>query len=170
MMFALTGHTDGIGRAIFEKLSPKCIGFSRSNGFDISKQSDRLRIIQNSINCDVFINNAYNYYHQSDLLFELYNIWKDKPKTIINIGSRVADHDCILDNTNINLITYQNHKKSLKALCEDLNCLNNLVSVKYVSFGYVKTERILKKYPNLKDGIAVEEAVNIILGTVNEKF
>jgi hypothetical protein len=168
MKFALTGHTSGIGNALYQQLSPNCIGFSRSNGFDISQEKDRRRIIEQSSDCDIFINNAYSYYYQSDLLFELYNSWKDKPRLIINIGSRVADDDCVLDNQNIGLITYQNHKKSLKTLCEDLNNLNKCVSVKYVSFGYVRTERILKKYPNLETGITVDEAVNIILGTADE--
>ena len=36
MKIAITGHTKGIGKAIAD-LYPNVIGFSRSNGYDISK-------------------------------------------------------------------------------------------------------------------------------------
>jgi hypothetical protein len=35
----------------------------------------------------VFINNAYDRYSQVDLLYAVYDMWKDKDKKIINIGS-----------------------------------------------------------------------------------
>lgn len=35
MKYAVTGHTLGIGKAIYEELSPNCIGFSKSTGYDI---------------------------------------------------------------------------------------------------------------------------------------
>ena len=38
--------------------------------------------------CDVFINNAYLSTFQSRLFEVVFKQWKDKPKTIINIGSR----------------------------------------------------------------------------------
>jgi len=59
---AITGHTWGIGRAIFSyfRKDPTniVIGFSRSNGFDISDSSKRQEIIKQSIDCDIFVNNA----------------------------------------------------------------------------------------------------------------
>ena len=38
MKIAITGHTKGIGKACFDLFNTdnNCIGFSRSNGFDIS--------------------------------------------------------------------------------------------------------------------------------------
>ena len=59
MKIAITGHSRGIGKACFDLFSAEheCVGFSRSNGYDISKGI--INIIDQSLECDVFINNAY---------------------------------------------------------------------------------------------------------------
>ena len=96
MKYSITGHTRGIGKCAFERLSPNVIGFSKSTGYDITNFSDRKRIIDESANCDVFINNAYNYEDwdnsQLDMLKEIYADWiADKDKCIINMSSSAAD-------------------------------------------------------------------------------
>ena len=47
MNIALTGHSKGLGKALFEFLSQKheITGFSRSNGYDIKSPFDRKSII-----------------------------------------------------------------------------------------------------------------------------
>ena len=93
MKIALTGHSNGLGQALFEFLSQKyeVIGFSRSNGYDIKNPSDREKIIKESKDCDIFINLVHNYYHQTDLLLELHKSWKGLQKYIINIGTSAVD-------------------------------------------------------------------------------
>ena len=49
MKYAITGHTSGIGKALYENYLPNAIGFSRSNGFNIS--TDIRKIIHESKNC-----------------------------------------------------------------------------------------------------------------------
>lgn len=83
MKVAITGHTYGIGKALETKFSVEgwqTVGFSRSNGYDISKAEDRNRIVEQSQDCDFFINNAYSTYAQCDLLFELWQAWQGKQK------------------------------------------------------------------------------------------
>lgn len=80
--YAITGHTSGIGRALYDYYLPNAVGFSRSNGYDISK--DIQKIINDAKHCDVFINNAQQDFYQTDLLYELSKKFKGK---IINIGS-----------------------------------------------------------------------------------
>ena len=94
MKIAITGHSKGLGKALFEFLSQKhkIIGFSRSNGYDIKSPGDRKKIIKESKDCDVFINLVHNYYHQTDLLFELHKSWKGLQKYIINIGTSAVDN------------------------------------------------------------------------------
>ena len=61
MKFAITGHTSGIGKAIAELCRTKgyqWIGFSRGTGYDISEDCDK--IVNESSDCDVFINNAHD--------------------------------------------------------------------------------------------------------------
>jgi hypothetical protein len=85
MKIAITGHTSGLGRYIFENLN--CDGFSRSNGYDISKNFyDVTKTIKDY---DVFINNANVENFQYLLCKEVWEHWKLNPdKKIINIGSR----------------------------------------------------------------------------------
>ena len=61
MKIALTGHTKGLGKRLFDSLSEKyeTIGFSRSNGYDIKSPVDRKKIIKESKDCDIFINNVH---------------------------------------------------------------------------------------------------------------
>lgn len=84
MIIAVTGHTSGIGKAVSERYN--IVGFSRSNGYDITK--DKQRIVQDSKHCDIFINNAQNGFHQTELLYDISKEFKGK---IINIGSISKD-------------------------------------------------------------------------------
>lgn len=89
MKVAITGHTKGIGKSIYDILSKnhEVSGFSRSNGYDISKFYEV--IVNNCLNYDVFINNAYCHNYQLLIFNKLLDAWKyNGDKTIINIGSR----------------------------------------------------------------------------------
>jgi NADP-dependent 3-hydroxy acid dehydrogenase YdfG len=63
MKVAVTGHTSGIGKAIYEKYQPNSVGFSRSNGFDITK--DIKKILKACKDCDIFVNNAQQDFFQT---------------------------------------------------------------------------------------------------------
>ena len=98
MRVAVTGHSRGIGLEIFnyfQSLGHTCIGFSRTNGYDIGLSSDRSRIIEESRSCDIFVNNACVYTDDSqlELLDGMCKVWAGlSNKIIINIGSRSADY------------------------------------------------------------------------------
>ena len=95
MKIALTGHSKGLGQALFNKLSltHETLGFSRNNGYDIKNPDNRKKIIKESKDCDIFINLVHNYYHQTDLLLELHKSWKGLQKYIINIGTQAVDDE-----------------------------------------------------------------------------
>jgi hypothetical protein len=160
MKYAITGHTSGIGKNIFEKLSPDIIGFSKSTDYDITKFIDRQRIIQESKDCDIFINNAHDGFGQTLLLIELFREWKNLDKTIINVGSRISE--IILPDNRLDLLYYQSEKLILKNMSQRLigKC-----KIKYKWFSYVGTEKILKKYPHFTqdDYITEDQAAKIIL-------
>ena len=82
MKVAITGHSSGIGKAVYDRVYPCVIGFSRSNGYDITDAASRKRMIQESITCDIFINNAHNGFSQIDMLVEVFTEWKNLPKTL----------------------------------------------------------------------------------------
>lgn len=161
MKYAITGHSQGIGKCLFEKMSPNVIGFSRSNGYDINSKEDRMRIIEQSKDCDIFINNAESNFAQTYLLIELFKEWKDTNKTIINVGSRISE--IVLPKDRLELLEYQSQKLILKNMTSQLQGFNCQVTYKW--FAYVGTEKILKKYPHFTaaDYITEEQAVDVIL-------
>jgi hypothetical protein len=165
MNFAITGHTQGIGQHLYKRLSPNIIGFSKSTGYDINSNSDRERICKESKNCDVFINNAHSKFGQVYMLIDLVDRWKHDPtKTIINIGSRVAEME--LPYSRFELIKYQAEKKALKETIVAMSMYSEIkCTIKYKWFGYVGTEKILQKYPHftVNDYITLDQACDIIL-------
>lgn len=168
MKYAITGHTQGIGKCIFERLQPDIIGFSLSNDYDIADRHSRRKIVNDVNNCDVFINNAAAGFGQTLLLVDLYDAWKDTTKIIINVGSRIADDGFVLPNDRDELLQYQSEKRSLKTLSEELRLRATTLQVKYVSFAYVGTEKILAKYPDIANYISVDDAADIILGAMDD--
>lgn len=161
LKYAITGHTSGIGKAIYEKLFPNIVGFSRRTGYDITSSVDRKQILKESASADVFINNACDEYGQTDILLDFFDKWKDLPKTIINVGSRITEITLPVEYQH--LIRYQIQKKCLKMTVLELQGYTCKVDYKW--FGYVGTERILNKYPHFtnNDYISIDTAVNIIL-------
>lgn len=100
--FVITGHTSGIGKAIFDKFGG--IGLSRSTGFNILTDS----IISHITPDTIFINNAFDIldpYAQIRLLYESYQV----AKQVICIGS----------NTPYSGI-YKTSKDALSVACTDL--------------------------------------------------
>lgn len=94
MKIAITGHTSGLGKSIHNyavEHDITVLGFSRSNGFNITDFRDRKLLINSVADCDVFINNAYDKYGQLDVLYELYEEWKTKSKLIVSIGSMASN-------------------------------------------------------------------------------
>jgi hypothetical protein len=161
MKIAITGHTQGIGKRAYDRLCPDIIGFSRSNGYDITNPTDRERIIEESNHCDIFINNATAEFGQTLLFLELFNNWQYQNKTIINVGSRIAEIK-ILPKDRQDLLKYQAEKLILKEMSYRIS---GVCTVKYRWFAYVGTEKILKKYPHFTetDYITEDQAVDIIL-------
>jgi hypothetical protein len=94
MKVAITGNTSGIGLALSNLYSlhgHEVIGFGRSNGYDISNPDDRYRIVNAVDECDMFINNAFDWHNsgfsQVEMLFDIWEAWQGQHRTIVNIGS-----------------------------------------------------------------------------------
>lgn len=96
--FLITGGNRGLG--LFLKKQSNGISISRTDGFDITKKQDIQHIVQQSLDYDVFINNAFDgpphedwaNFAQTNLYMEVYDAWKTANKSgwIINIGSTGA--------------------------------------------------------------------------------
>lgn len=92
MKIAITGHTKGIGKALADKFSVDytVVGYSRSNGYDISNEEIRKKIVEESKDCSVFVNNAYDPIGQTDLLKRIIDASESTDRLIINISSKLA--------------------------------------------------------------------------------
>jgi hypothetical protein len=91
MKIVITGHTQGLGLAFFRHFSShNVIGFSRSNGYNIASPVARDKILDAIKDADIFINNAYNNFDDSQLqlLVEAYKLLQGTNKIIVNISSR----------------------------------------------------------------------------------
>lgn len=90
---AITGHSRGIGKCLFDIFSNNNYtvkGYSRSNGYDIGSQSTRDEILNDLKDFDIFINNAFHPYAQTDLLYRIIKQWEGSDKLIINISSKMV--------------------------------------------------------------------------------
>jgi len=125
-MIGITGHTKGLGQYLYSEFTKKyhVKGFSRSNGYDIKNPFDRKKILEQIQNFDIFVNLVHNYYHQSDILFELFQKWEHKNKLIINISSAVVD-DLDWGMKRFDLIEYKNQKQNLENLAKTLKSKNS---------------------------------------------
>lgn len=128
---AITGHTRGLGAALFERFSVNDMvsGLSRSNGCDIRHISKICDAVKDA---DIFINNAYDRYSQVDLLYAVYDMWKDQDKKIINIGSlaSVGIRDSIKH--------YSIHKKALHHAHEQVAYQGNSCKSYIFNIGYIE--------------------------------
>ena len=127
MMFnniAITGHTSGLGKGIFEhfqKLESNIIGFSKDTGFDISIQENRDKIIELTKNCDLFFNNAYSGYAQVHLM----KLWHQQHWShnhfIISTSSMAAEPLADISNTFPWLKSYGEEKYAINKTSWDIN-------------------------------------------------
>lgn len=136
MRVAVTGHTRGIGKAIAD-LYPNSIGFSRVNGYDISDPEVVSLIVEvvTKMNCDVFVNNAYNGTAQTTIFEQLLKHWnEDSSKTIVNINSRTIYNGP-------NQRQYTTDKKLLRSSAINaIRDINRKCRVININPGYVKTD------------------------------
>jgi hypothetical protein len=85
MKVVITGHTYGIGKALYEHFQTfggwEVVGLSRSNGYDIDADFDK--VVEVASGCFLFINNAYRDKQQTLLV----NALKNKVSKMIVMGS-----------------------------------------------------------------------------------
>jgi hypothetical protein len=111
---AVTGHTSGIGKEIYEYCQfhgALVKGYSRSNGFDL-KEGDGDKIINAILrdDPDVVFNHAWFPRAQNKILKILHTQWADREKVIINTGSATCYYS-------IGASIYEKDKAELRDYC-----------------------------------------------------
>jgi NAD(P)-dependent dehydrogenase (short-subunit alcohol dehydrogenase family) len=93
MKVLVTGGNRGLGKHLVEEFAGTSI--SRTDGIDITRNADVIAAM--SLDCDVFVNNAFDgppqetwaNFGQAQVYFAVYDAWRAANKTgwIVNIGS-----------------------------------------------------------------------------------
>lgn len=156
----ITGHTSGIGKAIYQYLKEKghhVDGGSRSNYWDISNPNTTQHIIRNY---DVLINNAYGGGAQLDLLKGVYKGWKGRKKTIINVGSWQSNQ---LDGRPLSSLNYTTNKKALETYSHwismnDTECRSMMYNVGFVDTPLAREH--MQDWPKEKREEVLERAMD----------
>jgi NADP-dependent 3-hydroxy acid dehydrogenase YdfG len=138
---AITGHTSGLGKALAEYCDNKGIewvGFSRSNGKDISNKEFYKRLPIAIADCDVFINNAYMQHNQIALLYDVWELWQQLDKHIICISSTSQEY---LHKNQV--YSYDAYKQGLDYGCAQLQYINgSRCKVTNIKPGWIDTPMV----------------------------
>jgi hypothetical protein len=136
MKCVVTGHTSGIGKAIYNHFLSKgweVIGMSRTNGYDIV--SDQDRIVAKSGGFDIFVNCAYAGNAQLELLDKLHN----KVDKIIVVGSVAADFADVWPG-------YGEDKRRLQERCKELALEKSSTNIFYLKLAFCENASWPKYY------------------------
>jgi short-subunit dehydrogenase len=160
---AITGHTKGIGKSLAEKLSSqyKVLGFSRSNGYDISKDEDLTRIINETLDCEIFVNNAYHFDQQTKLAKLWEEAHRDKEHFIINVSTLASDPMFDVASKLPHLVPYAEEKHRLNQTtfnicdrfagkCKAMSILLGIVETGFENPYGIDPENLLEHYEDFK--------------------
>lgn len=178
MKIAITGHAGGLGAAIasiFEEHGNTIQGFSIPE-FDVSVESDQVRIIEESKDADVFVNCAFNRetgriykgIEQVQLFAAMYDCWKHENKHIINISSIAPDYVSSIYNPVTTM--YRASKAALDTTSDQAAILNNRCRVTNIRPDWIDSEITEKlkaggiKFNNL---LKYEDVAQLIYHTVS---
>jgi short-subunit dehydrogenase involved in D-alanine esterification of teichoic acids len=133
---AITGHKSGLGKELYRKYK-NSIGFDIIEGYDIKNPKN---IIDESQDCDIFINNAYDGLGQAELFKKLETDWYQPGKWIINISSMAVfrkDND-----------SYAQHKRELERVTLKSNCRITNIRISLMDTPLVITRKEKKLNPS----------------------
>lgn len=135
----ITGHTSGIGKAIFDKFTEvschEIIGMSRSNGYDIEKDFDK--VVEEATGAEIFINNAYRDSQQ----LKLFHALKDKVDMMVVMGS-VSRHYPELIPTD-----YVHDKQALAEACRLESINPNGIPILHLDLSFIEGTKIQSDDP-----------------------
>jgi len=163
MKIALTGHTKGLGKSLFDKFQinqHEVLGFSRSNGYDLTNANTINKIVTEIENCDVFINNALP--SQITLFENVFKSWQnDNTKTIVNISSFLKYRDISNYATEYSINKNKLYKSTLKPILEkNKQCRLICINPGYIDTDMVRSKNVVKMSP--------DDCADIICWAINQ--
>jgi hypothetical protein len=131
----ITGHTSGIGQAIYNKFKEiscrEIIGMSRSNGYDIDQDFDK--IVEEATGAELFINNAYRDRQQ----LKLFNALKNKVDMMVVMGSVSRFYPELIPTQ------YIHDKQELAEACRLESINPNGISILHLDLSFIEGTTVL---------------------------
>ena len=158
MKVAITGHLSGLGKELYTRI-PNSVGFDKGSHHDI-KDPDPW--IESLLSCDVFINNAYDGFHQVNMLEQVFLKWMNENKTIINISSTASE----IKHINYQMGFYPIHKKALDEACMRLQHIEKKCRVVNIKIGWMDTP-MTEGFDTAK--LPVDNVATKIINVMNDK-
>ena len=126
----ITGHTSGIGKTIYDALcADSCreiVGLSRSNGYDIDTDFDK--VVEAASGAEIFINNAYRDRQQLKLVEAL----KDKVGMMVVMGSVSRFYPEVIPTQ------YVHDKQELAEACRLISMDPNGIPVLHLDLSFIE--------------------------------
>ena len=139
MKIVITGHTSGIGKEIYDKFKEvscrEIIGMSRSNGYDIEHNFDK--IVEEATGAEMFINNAY----QGSQQLKLFHALKNKVDMMVVMGSVSRFYP------NLILTDYVNDKQDLAEACRLESINPNGIPILHLDLGFIEGTQVNNNDP-----------------------
>lgn len=130
MKVVITGHTFGIGKALYEHFQTyggwEVVGLSRSNGYDIDADFDK--VVEAASGCFLFINNAYRDKQQ----IRLVNALKDRVTKMIVMGSVSRLYPELIHTD------YVHDKQELAEACRLISINPNGIDVLHLDLSFIE--------------------------------
>jgi nucleoside-diphosphate-sugar epimerase len=130
----ITGHTRGIGKAIHDRFKAvscrEIVGMSRSNGYDIEKDFDK--IVEEATGAELFINNAYRDSQQLKLVEAL----KNKVDMMVVMGSVSRFYPELIPTD------YVQDKQALAEACRLISLNPNGIPLLHLDLGFIEGTEI----------------------------
>ena len=144
MKIAITGHSAGIGLSFANQLGYlgyEVIGLSRRNGYNIRSVP---KVAKQIMDCDMFINNAQAGYAQTELLCEVWNLWKgNQYRYIWCIGTQMTQNPGIPDIPGLEkreILEYKLQKLALEEAVRTLRSQSTWPHITMIRPGGVATQ------------------------------
>ena len=154
MKIVITGTTSGLGKACKEYFTFHDVIELNRPEYDLDINLDAFV----KTDFDVYINNAYSGFKQTELLYKLFEQNQNRKCKIINIGSVCADRDYN------RFYPYAIHKKSLSDACLQLQQINSLCKVIHLRLGRMDTPMVNHRSgPKIDPSIVAEYMENLLI-------
>lgn len=138
MKIAITGHTNGIGKALtqhYQQRGHEVMGFSRRTGHNIHLTEKLTNMIEP---CDVFVNNAQSGFAQTALLWSVAERWQGTGKTIVVISTMMAQ-DPVSVMPGYDMAQYRVQKVALEETVKQLRIIDPTLRLYLVRPGDIAT-------------------------------